>query len=193
MPRKKIIKEGYHLRYIPAGKMTDFIKMAQAHPMKDKMCILWKYVETYSDLIERCKNNETYFVASSQKILDAFISCNNSGRILNDMVTYGLLKKDKSTYKMKKKSYSYKPVHQSYDIIKIYRNFLNKATDFMLSDKFNVNNLKDTEQLYYKSFTNLSIDKGIINYLSNQYPKSEINKYLSLLHITLFLFPMEMM
>ena len=54
MPRKKIIKEGYYVKWIPKGRLDDLKEIANNFTeVQDKQLALWKVIEIFSSTIER--------------------------------------------------------------------------------------------------------------------------------------------
>src|SRR3712207_4987818 len=100
-------KYGFHLKYIPDGRLKDLLELAEKFPMKDKHKAFCKYVETYSSIVERSKNTYKHFVGTSVRILANTIGVDNSGasRILKDLIDNNFLIRDKSKFKIKEKAW----------------------------------------------------------------------------------------
>ena len=136
MPRKKENRDGFHLKYIPAGRLNEVIAMADSFPsISNKTSVACKYIETFSSVVERCWNSEKSSMGISESYLASKILGINPSQakiILDDLVTHNFLKRDKRTYRLGKVAWSYKPVYTQLDAIAINRRFLNKKTDLML-------------------------------------------------------------
>src|ERR1039457_1866693 len=115
MPRRKENKDGFQLKYVPAGRLNDVIAMADSFRyINNKTLVACKYIETFSSVVERCWNSEKSFVPISQE----FKASKNLGInkmqakiILDDLVKHKFLERDKSTYRLGKAAWSYKAVY----------------------------------------------------------------------------------
>ena len=61
MARKKIVKYGFYIKYIPTGRLTKLEELAKAFPfIENKTLALYKYVELFSSIVERTWNTCLY-------------------------------------------------------------------------------------------------------------------------------------
>jgi len=169
MPRKKINKEGSHFKFIPAGKLELFIKMAEANEdFKDKVVCLNKYVELFSNTVERCWNSNKKFVAISQRVQAGYLSCNKKeiGRLLNDMVSFGLFEINTKCYVLGKNSYEYRPLYSLLDMLQVSRNDINQGSDEMFTS-FKEQNLEPVELEYFNVLKKITVDTSVHKYIES--------------------------
>jgi len=168
MPRKKIVKQGFHLKFIPVGRIEDLKTLAHNFPfVQDEHLALCKYIETYSMIVERCWNINKPFVPVSTRILKQKLSTTNSGasRILNDLVKHNFLIRDKSSFKIAEHAWDYKPVYQMLDVVTLDKVYLNKKTDELLSE-YNYKNLKGELKSYYDVLSKIKLSDDVYRYMS---------------------------
>ena len=142
MARKKIIKDGFHLKYIPSGRLSELKKIAKAFPhIEDKNIALFKFIETWSSILERSRKSDSGYVSVNVATLKKTLKLDNgTSQILNDLVKYKFLKRNKSGFKIGVQSWTYKPLYEKLQLMVINRNSLSITTDDMLSNQ--INNLK---------------------------------------------------
>ncbi|NNV57205.1 hypothetical protein [Limnovirga soli] len=170
MPRKKIIKQGVHMKFIPSGRI-DLLKLLAENNehFKNKYICLYKYIEMFSATVERCWNTNTKTVAISQRVSRELLSCDNKevNRIINDLVNAGLFKVDKSNYQASVFSYKYKPQYDSLDVVLINRSTLNNASDVMMSE-LDESKLFGELQEYFQIVKKISMCDGVYDYMSKE-------------------------
>src|ERR1017187_3564304 len=171
MPRIKEKKTGFHLKYIPAGRLNDVTAMADSFPsISNKTSVACKYIETFSSVVERCWNSEKSSVGISESYLASKILGINPSQakiILDDLVKHKFLKRDKSTYRLGKTAWSYKPLYYQLDAIAINRKFLNKKTDLML-DCSNISTSNPELKPYGEVISKIKLDATVyerMNYI----------------------------
>ena len=171
MTRKKENKDGFHLKYIPAGRLNDVTAMADSFPsISNKTSVACKYIETFSSVVERCWNSEKSSVGISESYLASKILGINPSQakiILDDLVKHKFLKRDKSTYRLGKTAWSYKPLYYQLDAIAINRKFLNKKTDLML-DCSNISTSNPELKPYGEVISKIKLDATVyerMNYI----------------------------
>lgn len=136
MPRKKVIREGYVIKYIPAGRLNDLKRIAGEFPfIKDKNIVLWKYIELLDFIATVSKGKN--LVGISQRHFKKKLKLDTSGisRILKDLINHGFLERDKSNYIPKEQSYEYLPLFKDVQMFKIENKDLNKTSFEMLIKK----------------------------------------------------------
>ena len=135
MARKKIIKEGFHLKFIPKGRLDDLIQIANNFlEVQDKQLALWKVIEVFSSIVERCWQYDKKFITVNQHVLRNKLGLEKGvGKLLTSLVNKRFLDIDKS--KFPGSSYSYKPIYDILNVIKIPRKFLNINSDNILGGK----------------------------------------------------------
>jgi hypothetical protein len=137
MARKKIIDNGYIIKYIPSGSLKQLQELAQAFPfIADKHIALCKYIEALSSIIERSLSSDNGFVAVSQRILKKKLGLEtaHTAKILKDLIATGLLQRDKSPFEIGEHSWEYKPFYTTLDTLRLTKTALNKKTTIMLED-----------------------------------------------------------
>jgi len=176
MPRKKEIKSGFHIKYIPSGSLKDLENLAKDFPfIKDKNVALTKYVETISNLIERSifYKDEKKFIGISQDILrkKLGIEAKAVSKILKDLVEHNFLKIDKSDFKIKVSAWKYKVVSKEVEMIAFSKNNFNKKSNEMMSvpNGIIISNPSKEMNLYATSFCKIKFDKSIIEFINTQY------------------------
>ena len=171
MARKKELKKGFYVKYIPTGRLEELQQLANNFPhINDKTIALYKYVEQFSSIVERCWNTEKEFVGVSQRVQKKVVKMDNvlTKRILDDLLAHNFLAIDKSTFEMGVKAYSYKPIYTTLSRFIIYKKFLNKKTDERFSEKHS-NELDDDCKIYESVVTKLKFDSNIFNVINDNY------------------------
>jgi hypothetical protein len=170
MPRIKEKKTGFHLKYIPAGRLNDVTAMADSFPsISNKTSVACKYIETFSSVVERCWNSEKTSVGISESYLateNLGVNYSQAKIILDDLVTHNFLKRDKSSYRLGKVAWSYKPVYTQLDAIAINRRFLNKKTDLML-DGSNISSLNPELKPYGDVISKIKLDATVFGCMNH--------------------------
>jgi hypothetical protein len=168
MPRKKENKDGFHLKYLPTGRLNDLLDLAYSfHGFEDKTLVACKYIETFSSVVERCWNSEKSFVPISQEFTAAKtlgINKLQAKIILDDLVKHKFLERDKSTYRLGKAAWSYKAVYRRLDVVAINRRFLNKKTDLML-DGSNISSLNPELKPYGDVISKIKLDTTVYKFM----------------------------
>jgi hypothetical protein len=132
--------------------------------------VAYKYIETFSSVVERCWNSEKSFVPISESYLateNLGINYLQAKIILDDLVTHNFLVRDKSTYRFGKSAWSYKPVYTQLDAVTINKRFLNKKTDLML-DGSNISSLNPELKSYGDIISKINLDAAVyerMNYI----------------------------
>lgn len=168
MARKKEIKTGFHLKYIPAGRLKDLEDLAHGFPfIKDKMVAFTKYVETLSSIIERCWNSEKEFVGVSQRIMKKKLGIESAAvsKILKDLIKGNFIVKDAKDFKVGEVAWKYKAVYTELDQIVFSRNCFNKKTDSMM-EEITLENLSKELQSYFKSLIKIKFNNSIHKYIN---------------------------
>src|ERR1035437_7112991 len=166
MARKKIIKEGFHLKFIPKGRLDDLIQIADNFPeVQDKQLALWKVIEVFSSIVERQYDKK--FVAVNYRVLQTKLGLKKGlKKLLKALIDKQFLDIDKSTFQFHVSSFSYKPIYDILDVIKIPRKFLNKNSNTILEGN------RDSEidldvKLYETIINKITLDKSIHEYINN--------------------------
>jgi hypothetical protein len=168
MPRKKLKVDGFHLKFIPTGRLPELQKLAEQFPhINDTTIALMKYVETFSNITERARNSDKRFVPVSTGILKKKLGLDDKGtsRILNDLVANNFLLREKSTFVLGKAAWSYKPVHTLLDAVKINRSFLNSTTDKILADETKV---EPALQEYGSVVKKITVDDFVFDFINSE-------------------------
>lgn len=176
MPRKKKQKEGYHLKFIPSGRFDELKELAEKNEyFKNKTICLAKYIEAFSNTVERSWNTEKEFVGISQRILRERLCCDNKevSKILKDLVEVKMLEIDKSTFEAAVSAWSYKPLYSSLEIVIINRNMISKVTDQMLSENVSLKCKK--LQKYFSVVSKIKLEDTVINYMNNVITRGNID------------------
>lgn len=186
MPRKKIVIDGYHLKFIPAGSLSILQSLANDFPfIKDKKIALMKYIELIDFIIKLYKNNP---VGISQRFFKKKLKLENGSavsKILKDLMTAGFLKIDKTKFKIKEQAYEYIPIYEELEAIHIPKNSTNKPTNDVLEEDLNIpenlipylNVLKKIsfDLIGYKTVTTVNYFEDVFQFIqSNQFIYSNI-------------------
>ena len=167
MARKKVKGNGFHLKFIPAGRLPELISLAKSFPyVKDADIALFKYIEVFSSIVERSWNSEKEFVGVSQRMLKVHLKIDYSGasRILNDLVKGGFLIRSTKKFKSSIKAWDYKPVYRKLDMVVIWSNGINKRTNEMLSAQAKQNISPEVNQ-YFGIIKKCTLDNSIYDYM----------------------------
>jgi hypothetical protein len=164
------LKEGFHLKFIPSGRLNDLQQLANDFPFvkEDKHVALCKYIETFSSIIERCWNSDSEFVGVSQRLLKGKLGLENKAvaKLLDDLVEHNFLELDKNSFKPGIKAWDYKPVYNDLETIVLYRNHIKKAkTDEMLFD-VSITGLKGDAALYENVFCKIKLCNDVYDYVN---------------------------
>jgi hypothetical protein len=187
MARKKEYKNGFHLKFIPSGRMNDLEKLAEnISAIKNKTIALAKYVEVYSYILEKYlyTKKSKKFVSVSERLLIKKIGFDSSvvSKILKDLTANNFLEKDTCGFSFKQvqgkfvgiQSWKYKPIYKNIEVVIFLKKFLNKKTDNMLSGNdfkiSDVNNVIEKDlPIYYDVLSKTKLDASILEFLLKDY------------------------
>lgn len=184
MARKKIVKYGFYIKYIPTGRLTKLEELAKAFPfIENKTLALYKYVELFSSIVERTWNTESEYVPISQRVQKNIVRMDNTftKRILDDLIANNFLLVDKSTFELGIKSYSYKPVYETLSRFIIYKNFLNKKTDERFGEVVTPE-LDNDCKIYRPVIAKIKFDESIFNVVNANYDYDIFNTGVEILN-----------
>lgn len=168
MPRKKIIKNGFHLKYIPCGRLDDLKALAKKFQLiTDEHIALCKYIEAFSSIVERCWNSDSEYVPVSVKVLSGKLGIKPAAgtKILNDLVHDDFLIRDKSHFVLGEHSWEYKPIYSVLDSVAMSKKCMNKKTDMMMYG-WNDNTLIGDLKLYYDVLCKIKMSYDVYNYMN---------------------------
>lgn len=190
MARKKEVRTGFHLKYIPAGRLNDLVELANNFPfIKDKNIALTKYVEILSAIIEKHnfykskKESSKKYVAVSQRMLIKQLGFDSAviSKILKDLVENKFLEKSTEDFQIGVVSWKYRPILKNVETIIFKRSCLNKKTDLMLSTESvkisDFSKFTNSDLLIYSdSVTRLKLDNSIFDFINNEYQNIAIKE-----------------
>ncbi|MFL5808371.1 MAG: hypothetical protein ACJ749_02560 [Flavisolibacter sp.] len=178
--RKKIIETGFHLKYIPKGRLNDLKELADKFPfVENKDLALSKHVEFISSLIERSLNADKEKVAVNFDYQRRLLGLEYGFKqFIQSLVDAGFIKQDKSNFKVGQCSFEYKPIYDELEMVKIECAAMPKKTNQMLKGQTAATTSQDL--IGYKNVIDkITIDNTIyndVNDIVNKLLEKENNK-----------------